>query len=178
VTHAFFKACLFLGAGSVIHALHHEQDLRKMGGLRTKLPATFRTMLIAGLSMAGVAPLAGFVSKDEILWKAWEHGGVGRVAWVLGSIAALCTAFYTGRLLLMAFGGDYRGAAPSHGHDHGHGHDDHGHHAIAYNDIHQSPKAMTLPLVLLSLGAAFLGFLGGPTSSAATTCSVSGSRPS
>ena len=160
VTHAFFKACLFLGAGSVIHALHHEQDLRRMGGLRSKCPTTFRTMLIAGLSMAGVAPLAGFVSKDEILWKAWEHGGVGRLAWLLGSIAALCTAFYTGRLLLLAFGGDYRGETPKH--EHGHGHDDHGHHAVAYNDIHESPKAMTLPLVLLALGAAFLGFIGWP----------------
>lgn len=160
VTHAFFKACLFLGAGSVIHALHHEQDLRKMGGLRTKLPTTFRTMLIAGLSMAGVAPLAGFVSKDEILWKAWEHGGVGRIAWLLGTVAALCTAFYTGRLLLMAFGNEYRGQSAKAHDDHHHA--DHGHHAIAYDKIHESPKAMTLPLVLLSLGAAFLGVLGWP----------------
>ena len=194
LTHAFFKACLFLGAGSVIHALHHEQDMRKMGGLRRKLPITFLTMLVSAIAMAGVPPLSGFFSKDEVLWKAFEHKGAGLFAWAIGSIAAGLTAFYAFRLIFMTFFGSYRGAdaahahlkaaapapaaahghAPAHGHSaahghdaaHGHGvadaHDDHGHHPIAEKDIHESPRSMTIPLIVLAAGAALIGFLNVP----------------
>jgi NADH-quinone oxidoreductase subunit L len=161
VTHAFFKACLFLGAGSVIHALHHEQDLRRMGGLRRKLPTTFKTMTLAAAAMAGVPPLAGFISKDEVLWKAFEHKGAGLFAWVVGSAAAGLTAFYAFRLIFMTFGGAYRGATAA-AHDHGaaHGHD--AHHGVKESEIHESPKAMTIPLVVLATGAVVLGFLNVP----------------
>jgi NADH-quinone oxidoreductase subunit L len=148
VTHAFFKACLFLGAGSIIHALHHEQDLRNMGGLRRRMPVTFRTMLVAALAMAGVPPLAGFFSKDEILWRSWESGGLGRIAWVAGSLAAFGTAFYVFRLVFLAFGGAHRGVPAA------------GHHAPA--EIHESPRSMTIPLVVLATGAALVGLLGVP----------------
>jgi NADH-quinone oxidoreductase subunit L len=149
VTHAFFKACLFLGAGSIIHALHHEQDLRRMGGLRRYMPVTFRTMLVAALAMAGFPPLAGFFSKDEILWRAWESGGLGRIAWVAGSIAAAGTAFYAFRLIFLAFGGSHRGSASAGAHD-------------THATIHESPRSMTIPLILLACGSAFVGFLGVP----------------
>jgi NADH-quinone oxidoreductase subunit L len=149
VTHAFFKACLFLGAGSIIHALHHEQDLRNMGGLRRPMRTTFRTMLVAALAMAGIPPLAGFFSKDEILWRAWEFGSVGRLAWAVGSVAALGTAFYAFRLIFLAFGGSYRGSAGD------------GHHGGA-SAIHESPRSMTIPLIVLATGAALVGFLGVP----------------
>jgi NADH-quinone oxidoreductase subunit L len=149
VTHAFFKACLFLGAGSIIHALHHEQDLRNMGGLRRRMPVTFRTMLVAALAMAGIPPLSGFFSKDEILWRAWESGGPGRLAWVVGSVAAGCTAFYAFRLIFMAFGGSFRGSPSAHG-------------APEASGIHESPRSMTIPLILLAAGAAVAGFLGVP----------------
>jgi NADH-quinone oxidoreductase subunit L len=148
VTHAFFKACLFLGAGSIIHALHHEQDLRNMGGLRRPLPWTFRTMLIAALAMAGIPPLAGFFSKDEILWRAWESGGLGRLVWVVGSVAALGTAFYAFRLIFLAFGGARRGPAGD------------GRHGA--REVHESPRVMTVPLMVLAAGAALVGFLGVP----------------
>jgi NADH-quinone oxidoreductase subunit L len=150
VTHAFFKACLFLGAGSIIHALHHEQDLRNMGGLRRPMPVTFRTMLVAALAMAGIPPLAGFFSKDEILWRAWQFGGVGRIAWAVGSVAALGTAFYAFRLIFLAFGGSYRGSR------------DDGHHHGGVSAIHESPRVMTIPLIVLATGAALVGLLGVP----------------
>jgi NADH-quinone oxidoreductase subunit L len=189
VTHAFFKACLFLGAGSVIYALHHEQDLRKMGGLRRKLPKTYLTMVVAALAMAGVPPLAGFISKDEILWRAFEHKGAGLFAWVLGSAAAVLTAFYSFRLIFLAFWGPYRGepapAVARHGarqapvaHGHGapasHGHDPHGaqdphgahggheSHGVALSEVKESPHAMTVPLIVLAVGAAVLGFVNVP----------------
>jgi NADH-quinone oxidoreductase subunit L len=147
VTHAFFKACLFLGAGSVIHALHHEQDLRKMGGLRRKLPVTFLTMLVAAAAMAGVPPLSGFFSKDEILWKAFEHKGAGLFAWALGTVSAACTAFYAFRLIFMTFFGRYRGRdgvhdapkaahAPAAAGAHGHGAHAHGAHSHSGKDPH------------------------------------------
>ena len=108
VTHAFFKACLFLGAGSVIHALHHEQDMRKMGGLRTALPVTFWTFLVATLALAGAPLTAGFFSKDEILWQAWSSPHGGALYWVVGVAAAGLTACYMFRQVLLVFLGTSR----------------------------------------------------------------------
>ncbi len=114
-THAAFKACLFLGSGSVIVACHHEQDMRNMGGLRKVMPWTFASMGLATLAIAGVPPFSGFFSKDEILWKVFEHGWNGQgtfyyVCWGMGMLAAFCTAFYMVRLMAMTFFGEYRGA--------------------------------------------------------------------
>jgi len=158
MTHAFFKALLFLGSGSVIHALHHEQDMRNMGGLRKKIPITFWTMFIGTLAIAGTPGLAGFFSKDEILWQAFSspHGHV--ILWAIGALVAGITAFYMFRLLFMTFFGDYRGAA-SHGH--GHGHDDHGHGHGAHA-IHESPWVMTIPLIVLAAGSLISGYIGMP----------------
>jgi NADH-quinone oxidoreductase subunit L len=155
-THAAFKACLFLGSGSVIMACHHEQDMRNMGGLRKYMPWTFLSMGLATLAIAGIFPFSGFFSKDEILWKVfegWYHHGaydgptLSLVAWILGMLGAFMTAFYMTRLMIMTFYGEYRGAGhdpyhltvPSEAHhgadDHGHsdhdGHADHGHAAPA-----------------------------------------------
>ncbi len=155
-THAAFKACLFLGSGSVIMACHHEQDMRNMGGLRKYMPWTFLSMGLATLAIAGIFPFSGFFSKDEILWKVFEgwyaHGHyngptLNLVAWILGMLGAFMTAFYMTRLMVMTFYGDYRGA----GHDpHGltvpseahHGADDHGHDAHGHHDTaHAAPAA-------------------------------------
>ena len=151
MTHAFFKGLLFLAAGSVIHAVGGEQDMRKMGGLRTYIPWTFLTMLIATLAIAGIPPLAGFWSKDEILWKAYQANWI---YWAIGAITALLTSFYMFRLLFMTFFGDYRGmSVDEHGQAHAtHGHDDHGH-----GEPHESPAVMLVPLVIL----AFLSLVGG-----------------
>ena len=108
MTHAFFKGLLFLAAGSVIHGIGGEQDMRKMGGLRVYMPWTFATMGIATLAIAGIPPFAGFWSKDEILWKAF---GASWVYWLIGVITAFITSFYMFRLMYMTFGGEYRGAA-------------------------------------------------------------------
>jgi NADH-quinone oxidoreductase subunit L len=137
MTHAFFKALLFLGAGSVIHALSNQQDLRKMGGLSSRLPWTHGTMLIATLAIAGIPPLAGFFSKDEILSSAFASGHPG--VWLVGLIVAVITAFYMFRLYILAF----RGASRM-------GHDDEQH-------VHESPPSMLIPLVVL----AFLSVVGG-----------------
>ena len=111
-THAFFKACLFLGSGSVIHGMGGEQDIRKMGGLKAKMPITFWTFLVASLALSGVPPLAGFFSKDEILWQAWSsskfdhtplEGWYGKLIWLVGATAAACTAFYMTRLVIKTF---------------------------------------------------------------------------
>jgi NADH-quinone oxidoreductase subunit L len=154
MTHAFFKGLLFLAAGSVIHAVGGEQDMRKMGGLRSYIPVTFGTMFIATLAIAGIPPLAGFWSKDEILWKAFssEHGSW--VFWLIGVITAFITSFYMFRLLFMTFFGDYRGAQVD---DHGHAHatDSHGGHG--HGEPHESPMVMLVPLMIL----AFLSFFGG-----------------
>src|ERR1700694_4516661 len=108
-THAFFKALLFLGSGSVIHALSGEQDLRNMGGLRRRIPATYWTMLIATLAIAGIFPLAGFFSKDEILWQTWRSADGGfPYLWLIGFGTALMTAFYMARLLFLTFYGQPR----------------------------------------------------------------------
>jgi NADH-quinone oxidoreductase subunit L len=142
MTHAFFKACLFLGAGSVIHAMHHEQDMRKMGGLKQWMPLTFITFFISVLAIAGFPPFAGFFSKDEILWLAAsnEHWGI----WFFAICGAGMTAFYMFRQLFMTFYGKFRG--DHHTRDH----------------LHESPSVMTMPLVILAIGAVFAGFLGLP----------------
>jgi NADH-quinone oxidoreductase subunit L len=155
MTHAFFKGLLFLAAGSVIHGVGGEQDMRKMGGLRTFMPWTFATMGIATLAITGIPPLAGFWSKDEILWKAF---GASPVYWVIGVTTAFITSFYMFRLMYMTFGGEYRGAAvqAAPGHD-AHGHDDHGH---GHGEPHESPWVMLGPLVVLALLSIVGGFVG------------------
>ncbi|MFP5080754.1 NADH-quinone oxidoreductase subunit L [Pedobacter sp. JCM 36344] len=141
ITHAFFKALLFLGAGSVIHALHHEQDMRHMGGLRKKLPVTFITMLIGTLAIAGLPPFSGFFSKDEILAQVYEHD---KIMWVIAVFTAFLTTFYMFRMLFLTFFGTYRGT----------------HHAE--EKIHESPKSMTIPLIVLAILSAVGGFIGIP----------------
>jgi NADH-quinone oxidoreductase subunit L len=150
MTHAFFKGLLFLGAGSVIHAVGGEQDMRKMGGLRSYIPWTFLTMSIATLAIAGIPPLAGFWSKDEILWKAYQTSWV---YWAIGVLTAFITSFYMFRLWYMTFFGDYRGAQEdAHG---SRGHDSHGH-----GEPHESPMVMLVPLMILALLSLFGGFVG------------------
>jgi NADH-quinone oxidoreductase subunit L len=141
MTHGFFKALLFLGAGSVIHGLSGEQDLRKMGGLRRHMPITAWTFLVAALANAGIVPLAGFWSKDEILYGAFAGGHLG--VWVLGAGGAFLTGFYMLRCYYLAFEGPSRAA-------------DHGHHA------HESPPVMTVPLAILAFFAVVIGFVGFP----------------
>lgn len=136
ITHAFFKACLFLGSGSVIHGLNGEQDMRKMGGLKKAMPITFWTMLIAALAISGIFPLAGFWSKDEILMTAF-HGNI--TLWVIGSIASIMTAFYMFRLIYLTFFNSFRGT------------EEQKHH------LHESPGLITLPLIILAI----LSFFGG-----------------
>ena len=151
MTHAFFKGLLFLAAGSVIHAVGGEQDMRKMGGLRAYIPVTFATMFIATLAIAGIPPFAGFWSKDEILWQAYQTSWV---YWLIGVITAFLTSFYMFRLLFMTFWGDYRSSqVDEHGRVHAApGHDGHGH-----GEPHESPMVMLVPLMIL----AFLSMVGG-----------------
>jgi NADH-quinone oxidoreductase subunit L len=153
MTHAFFKGLLFLAAGSVIHAVGGEQDMRKMGGLRSYIPITAATMGIATLAIAGIWPFAGFWSKDEILWKAYQANWV---YWFIGLVTAFITSFYMFRLLFMTFAGDYRGAnVDEHGHGaHGHG-NDHGH-----GEPHESPMVMLVPLMILALLSVIGGLVG------------------
>ncbi|HKI26231.1 MAG TPA: NADH-quinone oxidoreductase subunit L [Candidatus Sulfotelmatobacter sp.] len=155
MTHAFFKGLLFLGAGSVIHAVGGEQDMRKMGGLRSYIPWTFLTMGIATLAIAGIPPFAGFWSKDEILWKAYssEHGSW--VFWLIGVITAFITSFYMFRLLFMTFFGDYRGGQSDKS-----GHGAHGHDAHGQGEPHESPWVMLGPLVILALLSLVGGLVG------------------
>jgi NADH-quinone oxidoreductase subunit L len=150
MTHAFFKGLLFLAAGSVIHAVGGEQDMRKMGGLRSYIPWTFLTMRIATLAIAGIPPLAGFWSKDEILWKAYQ---VNKVYWGIGLITAFITSFYMFRLLFMTFFGDYRGS-PADAHA-SHGPGEHGH-----GEPHESPTVMLVPLMILALLSLVGGLVG------------------
>src|ERR1700680_160269 len=146
-THAFFKALLFLGAGSVIHVMSGEQDMRNMGDLRKRIPITFWTMVIATLAITGIPPFAGFVSKDEILWQTWtSEGGAYRVLWFVGYLTALMTAFYMFRLIYLTFSG-----RPRMSHD-------------VEHHIHESPASMTMPLVVLAVMSLFAGFLGWPHS--------------
>jgi NADH-quinone oxidoreductase subunit L len=154
MTHAFFKACLFLGSGSVIHAMHHAyhhahlhddpQDMRNMGGLRKKMPITFITFLVSTIAIAGIPGFAGFFSKDEILW--WSFASTrGHVAlWVLGACAAGMTAFYMFRLVFMTFYGEQRT------------------HAKAKDHVHESPLVITIPLMVLGLLAVVGGYIGIP----------------
>src|SRR6266700_4087191 len=156
MTHAFFKGLLFLGSGSVIHALSGEQDMRQMGGLRKKIPWTFWTMFCGTVAIAGIWPLSGFYSKDEILWRAYSYN---KVIWALGLLTAFITSFYMFRLLFMTFFGEYRGTLGSGGHGHdSHGQDsEHGH-----SGIHESPALMLVPLVILAGLSLFGGFIDAP----------------
>lgn len=141
LTHAFFKALLFLGAGSVIHSMKGEQDLRKMGGLRKYMPVTFITFLIASLAISGVPPFSGFFSKDEILAMAYQQN---KVLWILGVAASMMTAFYIFRLVFLAFFGEFRGSKEHKQH------------------LSESPAVMAIPLVVLAVLATVGGFLGIP----------------
>jgi len=142
MTHAFFKALLFLGAGSVIHGLHGEQDIRRMGGIRRKMPITFLTFVIATLAIAGIPPLAGFFSKDEILAAAWNGGHRG--IWAALLCGAILTAFYMTRLTWLVFFGSFRGDAET------------------LAKVHESPRSMTVPLMVLALLAVTGGWIGIP----------------
>ncbi|MGH7895416.1 MAG: NADH-quinone oxidoreductase subunit L, partial [Candidatus Binatia bacterium] len=154
ITHAFFKACLFLGAGSVIHAMHHEQDMRKMGGLRPYMPRTFWTFLISTLAIAGIPGLAGFWSKDEILWMAYASPLGGTGFWLVGVFVAGLTACYMFRQVYMTFFGEPHWIGAPGGH-HGHG----GHEGGGHATPHESPWQMTLPLVILAAGAVASGLV-------------------
>jgi len=142
MTHAFFKACLFLGSGSVIHAMGGEQDMRKMGGLKSKLPITFWTFLIATLAISGIPPLAGFFSKDAILAGAWEAGRP--VLYAIGLFTAGLTAFYMFRLVSLTFAGSFRGTHEQEHH------------------LHESPPSMTFPLIVLAILSIVGGWVGLP----------------
>jgi NADH-quinone oxidoreductase subunit L len=139
-THAFFKALLFLGSGAVIHALHGEQDIRKMGGLMKALPITYWTFLIGAIAIAGVPPLAGFFSKDEILFRTFDGGH--RIIWIVGLITSFLTATYMFRLVVLTFHGQRRTG------EHGH--------------LHDAPPAMAVALVVLAAGSILAGFVGVP----------------
>jgi NADH-quinone oxidoreductase subunit L len=141
MTHAFFKGLMFLGSGSVIHAMGGEQDMRKMGGLKEHMPWTYRTFLIGTLAISGVPGLAGFFSKDQILAGAW---GGNKALWVVGLVTAGLTACYMFRLLLMTFHGKFRGSEEQRHH------------------LHESPPSMTIPLIVLAVGAALAGYVGIP----------------
>jgi NADH-quinone oxidoreductase subunit L len=160
MTHAFFKGLLFLAAGSVIHAVGGEQDMRKMGGLRKKIPWTFRTMTAGTLAIAGIPGLAGFFSKDEILWRSYQASWA---YWLVGVVTALLTSFYMFRLWFMTFFGEYRGEAdPEHGDAIHSAHDAHGSHG--HGGIHESPRVMVIPLVILAVLSVIGGYVGVPGS--------------
>jgi NADH-quinone oxidoreductase subunit L len=144
LTHAFFKALLFLGSGAVIHAMHDEQDIQKMGGLKEYMPTTYKTFLIGAIAIAGIPPFAGFFSKDEILWKAFssDYGSVG--LWAIGVVGAALTAFYMFRLVSLTFEGKKRYGADLH--------------------PHEAPKTMTVPLIILAGLSIIGGFVGIPES--------------
>lgn len=143
ITHAFFKALMFLGSGSVIHAMHEEQDVRKMGGLKKYLPITHATFVVGWIAIIGIPPFAGFFSKDEILWKTFSSPLGGKVLWLVGVAAAACTAFYMTRLMALTFWGKPR-------------FDEHKAHP------HESPASMAIPLVVLAVLSAIGGFMGIP----------------
>ena len=143
-THAFFKALLFLCSGSVIHAMSGEQDMRRMGALKDKIPITHWTMWIGSVAIAGIPGLAGFFSKDEILWQTYSNPAGSKMLWAIGLVTALMTAFYMWRLMNMTFYGKSRVSTEAAAH------------------IHESPASMTVPLVLLAIGSCFAGWLGTP----------------
>ncbi|MCC7404706.1 MAG: NADH-quinone oxidoreductase subunit L [Bdellovibrionales bacterium] len=142
MTHAFFKALMFLGSGSVIHAMHEEQDVRKMGGLRKYMPITHATFLIGWLAIIGMPPFAGFFSKDEILWNAWNLPGAGKLFWLVGVVGAAITAFYMTRLMALVFWGKSR--VSSHVHP------------------HEAPPSMAIPLIILGVLSLVGGWVGIP----------------
>lgn len=144
MTHAFFKALMFLGSGSVIHAMHHEQDMRNMGNVKNYMKITWLTFMIGTLAIAGIPPFSGFFSKDLILEKAFGHHGIGKLLWVLGFAGALTTAFYMFRLVFLTFYGKERID----------------HHVKEH--LHESPFTITFPLMVLAIGAAFAGLLQVP----------------
>jgi NADH-quinone oxidoreductase subunit L len=141
MTHAFFKALLFLGAGSVIHAMSGEQDIRKMGGLKKYISTTHFTFLMGTLAIAGCFPFSGFFSKDEILAHAWEHN---KLLWFLGILGAAMTTFYMFRLYFLTFHGKFRGTHEQEHH------------------LHESPKSMTTPLIVLAVLSVVGGLVGIP----------------
>ncbi len=141
ITHAFFKALLFLGAGSVIHAVSNEQDMRQMGGLKKKLPITFLTMLMGTIAISGIPPFSGFFSKDEILAHVFEHN---KILWIIALIGAMLTAFYMFRMLFLTFYGTFRGTTEQEHH------------------LHESPFSMTFPLIVLAILSVVGGFIGIP----------------
>jgi NADH-quinone oxidoreductase subunit L len=175
-THAFFKALLFLGSGAVIHALHGEQDIQNMGGLRKYLPITFWTFLIGSLAIAGVPGLAGFFSKDEILFETFREGHT--ILWIVAALTSLLTATYMFRLVYLTFFGEHRPAAAD---VHGHGHDAHGsgnpthgqtkpvhgpaktmHGSGHRSHLHDAPPAMAVVLIVLAIGSVLAGYVGVP----------------
>lgn len=152
ITHAFFKALMFLGAGSVIHGMHEEQDIMKMGGLKKYMPVTYMTFLAGWLAISGIPPFSGFFSKDEILWQSFASPNGSTIFWFLGWATAVMTAFYMTRLVYLTFFGNERftsKAEAHHGHGHGHG-------------VHESPLVMTLPLMILAVLSVIGGFMGIP----------------
>ena len=170
ITHAFFKALLFLGSGSVIHGMHHEQDMRRMGGLKKYMPITFATMLTGWLAISGIPIFAGFFSKDEILWKTWSAGAFGmpgptfsKLLWAVGALTALLTALYMTRMMVMTFWGTERfretpaGGQADEAHAHAYDVDEKGAH-----EPHESPWLMTAPLVVLAILSTLGGLIGVP----------------
>lgn len=141
MTHAFFKALLFLGSGSVIHGMHHEQDINNMGGLKSKMKITYITFFIGCLAIAGIPPLSGFFSKDSILIGAYEHN---KIVYAIALFTACLTAFYMFRLLFITFNGKFRGTEKQ------------------WNHVHESPAAMTVPLIILAVLSAIAGFVNIP----------------
>lgn len=171
-THAFFKALLFLGSGSVIHALSGEQDMRQMGGLRKKIPWTFATFFVGWLAIIGTPFFSGFFSKDEILLAAFDENHGNKLLFAMALVTAGLTAFYMSRLFFMTFFGEYRGALEK-GHASGHdahashatgsgdAHNDHGH-AHGHGGIHESPAVMLIPLFVLAIGSVLAGYVNVP----------------
>lgn len=164
MTHAFFKACLFLGSGSVILGMHHEQDMRRMGGLKKYMPVTYRTFLLATIAIAGIFPFSGFFSKDEILWKVFESGGHQPwyyALWTLGILGAMGTAFYMFRAVSMTFYGKLGARADEIPADDKSDdlHETHGHES---HTPHESPKSMTFALVMLAILSVVGGLIGIP----------------
>src|SRR5436190_15578278 len=144
MTHAFFKALLFLAAGSVIHGMEGIQDIRKMGGLRHHMPWTHATFLVGTIAIAGIPPFAGFFSKDAILWGAWNYANYGKVLWLAGVVAAFFTSFYMFRLLILTFFGNAR-----------YTHED-------VHHVHESPSSMLMPLIVLAALSIIAGWVGIP----------------
>jgi len=183
-THAFFKACLFLGSGAVIHALHGEQDIRNMGGLKAALPITYWTFLIGSLAIAGVPGLAGFFSKDEILFETFAHGHT--ILWVIGVLTSLLTATYMFRLVFLTFHGERRQGAVARdvgaiGHDAGaisHDPSAISHQPGAASHLHDAPAAMALALIVLALGSVLAGYVGVPHALGGTNALAAWLEPS